>query len=384
MKRVGILTFYKSENVGAVLQACALQNTLTGMGYSAQIIQYLDQKKKQSRIPKVKRIAHNLWYDVIKRGLLRDIKWRRICDFVEKYDTLSEKAYFSNGAIHRDPPQYEVYITGSDQVWNPGITGNDETYYLTFAPAETIRMSYGASLGNISVLQRDPEKMAYMLCQLDAISVREQDTACAISDLINKPVSQVLDPTLLLDAQRWMTFTAPMEAMVKQPYILCYYMPGNPAMERGIRNIAERLREKTKLPIVNIGKKDWHRLRFCKEDLFDHGPLEFLWLMQHASYVVTNSFHGTAFSINFGKPFYVPTADNESSATTRTSRILSLLFALKLEDRLVPVDADGNITNPKVTEQILDYTEAHSKLKELKDASIAFLQNSCEGKKKEQ
>lgn len=383
MKSVGILTFYKSENVGAVLQACALQNVLTEMGYTAQIIQYVDQKKKQSRIPTAKRIAHNLWYDGIKRGLLRDIKWRRICDFVEKYDSLSEKAYFSHAAIHKDPPLYDVYITGSDQVWNPSITGNDETYYLTFAPAEAVRLSYGASLGNISVLQRDPEKTAYMLRQLDAISVREKDAACAISDMIHKPVTQVLDPTLLLDAEKWTTFIAHRKPVVKQPYILCYYMPGNSAMEEGIRNIADTLRKKTGLPVVNIGKKDWQKLRFCKEDLFDHGPLEFLWLIKNAAYVVTNSFHGTAFSINFGKPFYVPTADNESTAATRTSRILSLLSALKLEERLIPVDANGNITSPKITEQSLDYTEAHSKLAELRDTSVAFLRNGCEGKIKE-
>ena len=380
MKSVGILTFYKSENVGAVLQACALQQVLTEMGYSAQIIQYLDQKKKQSRLSKGKRIIHNLWYTGIKRGLLRDLRWRRICDFVEKYDTLSEKAYFSQAAIHKDPPQYDIYITGSDQVWNPSVTGNDETYYLTFAPAEAIRLSYGASLGNISVLQKDPEKLKYMLCQLDAISVREKDAACAISDLIQKPVTQVLDPTLLLDAQRWMRFTANSAPVVKHPYILCYYMPGNAAIEKGIRNIAETLHKKTGLPVVNIGKKDWQKLRFCKEDLFDHGPLEFLWLIQNAACVVTNSFHGTAFSINFGKPFYVPATGNENTAITRTSRIFSLLSALELEDRLVRVDNEGNMMSSEIAEQTIDYTEINNKLTELRNASVAFLKNTCEGK----
>lgn len=377
MRTVGIITFYKSENIGAVLQAFALQYSLAKLGYHAEIIQYTDAQKKTAHIPRGKLFLHNLWYHTIKRSMLQDKKWRRICAFIEEYDTLSPEAFHSAALLHQVPPIYDIYITGSDQVWNPSITGNDEAYFLTFAPVTAVRFSYGASLGNISILKKQTEKMKYLIGQLDAVSVREKDAAEAICELIGAPVTQVLDPTLLLNSSEWASLTEKTPSVVEYPYILCYYMPGDKAIEAGIRKASEYIKKITGLRIVNIGKKDWARLGFHREDIFDNGPLEFLWLIQHASYVVTNSFHGTAFSANLKRSFFVPIKTTENKQATRSSRIVSFLDMLGLNDRMFEVDDNGRALSDIYPALEMDYRDAYSRLKTARADSVLFLKNNC-------
>ncbi len=382
MKRVGIITFYKSENIGAVLQAYALQKKLHNLGFQAEIIQYTDKIKRSAKMNKVKRVFHKLWFDVIKRGIFRDRKWRRTCDFVNTHILLSKEKYSSSVTLHRTPPVYDVYITGSDQVWNPNITGNDESYFLTFAPAEKRRISYGASLGNIDILNKNPEKIKYLLRQLDAISVREKDAAEAIEQLTGNSVTQVLDPTILLTNEDWSSLTKEMAPLTEKPYILCYYIPGDPAIEQGIRNAANYLKQKTGYEIINLGKKDKERIRFSKEDVFDNGPLEFLWYVEHASYVVTNSFHGTAFSINFKKPFFVPRKSNENKTKSRASRIVSILELTGLSERMFEIDDNGKLVSDNYPDDAMDFTDAHQKLNTLRQESLSFLENNCNEEQK--
>lgn len=377
MKRVGIVTFYKSENVGAVLQAYALQKKLCKLGCQAEIIQYTDKIKRFAKMNSVKRVLHKLWYDIIKRKVLRDQKWKRTCRFVDKYIVLSKETYTSAAILHQSPPEYDIYITGSDQVWNPSITGNDESYFLTFAPQEKIKISYGASMGNIGVLNKNPAKMKYLLSQLDAISVRERDATVAISRLIDREVTQVLDPTLLLNVDDWSSLTADMSPLIEKPFILCYYIPGDKSIEKGIRKTAEYLKEKTGYQIVNLGKKDWEKVRLKRSDVFNNGPIEFLWYVQHAAFVVTNSFHGTAFSINFQKPFFVPKKADENQSKSRSSRIVSILELIDLSGRLFEIDNEGNpISNSYPCENV-DFSEPHMKLNVLRNKATEFLVNNC-------
>ncbi|GAG83677.1 unnamed protein product, partial [marine sediment metagenome] len=263
------------------------------------------------------------------------------------YLTVSEQKYFSVDHLYRYEMPYDIFITGSDQVWNPQSTiSSPEPYFLRFASKGKRKISYAASFGLSSIPDALRSKYAEWLSNIDFISVRENQGADIVRDISDRKAEVVLDPTLLLDSTAWNTLAAEPECM--KPYILLYVQHYSPYTTK----LAYYLSRKTGYSIVRIARGYMREGLECKvKHLFDAGPSEFLGLFRHASFVLTSSFHGTAFSVNYNKPFY--SIVRKGGAVN--SRMISLLDNLNLESRLLFVGADF----PKDDDIFMDFSKTN-------------------------
>lgn len=344
-KRVGIITICKCNNYGAELQAYATVEKLRQMGYEAEIIDYLYYKSWRFRDSRVSRpfVPMNIkgrisyWVKYRLAGLMMETvapcflpsmrrRIKRFADF-HQANTPFSKQYLSMDDLYRDLPLYDIYMTGSDQVWNPSASSSIEPYFLSFAPQGAKRVSYAASFGVNQIDEELQPRYAKLLSTYDRIGVREADGCNLVKQLCGKEATWVLDPTLLLGKNNWMKVSGKYP-QVPQHYVLIYQLSDS----RSIAELAKRIGHEKKIPILRIAK----RACFVKKDngvhnLLDVGPSEFLSLIAGADYVLTNSFHGTAFSINMGVPFWTIVSTKKAN----NSRIESLLGMLGLKERML-------------------------------------------------
>jgi hypothetical protein len=237
--------------------------------------------------------------------------------FYDEYMHMGRR-YNSDEELFANPPEYDVYVTGSDQVWNPRYIR--EKFYLGFVEHGR-KISYAASLGVSKIPDENKNLMSEYLNGMDGISVREIPAIRMLEELTDKKIKVNCDPVFLIDKLRWQSI----EKMPDKPtedYILCYMIYKPKWFNEWLRSV----KRKTGKKIVFVGLTGY---RPVINDGFvrSAGPREFLWLIDHSSGVVTSSFHGTAFSILFGKPF-VTIPD-----PPRPDRIKNLLQLFGLEDR---------------------------------------------------
>ena len=203
-----------------------------------------------------------------------------------------------------------------------------------------------------------------------AISTREKSGAKILETILQQDISIMIDPVFLLSRSQWnrlINFYT-----CKAPYILCYFMPGNKIIERKIESIAEQLRETTGYEIINVGKKDYARIFYRTSDCFGNGPLEFISLIKNAKFVITNSFHGTAFSIIYHKIFWVPVFKEMDGGGVFNTRILEMLDYFSLSDRAI----DVNERNVDYTSIISKGEEIDNKIVKSRIEAINYLEKS--------
>lgn len=373
MKTIGTITFHDATNYGALLQAYALQKTLGGMGHVSEIIDYCSPQRGLIGLSRFHRMKHFLWDKVVKRVLGGTKRRKHTEDFRRRHLCLSTKKYVSAETLHLDPPRYDAYITGSDQVWNPTTSSNDSSYFLSFAPPGKRLIAYGASFGVSKLKAKYISDYQGRIKRIHWLSTREIEGRSIIYKLTGRDAEIVLDPTLLIKQEQWSHVAIPYDTSA--PYILCYYMPGDKEVNRSITMLAQQVASLSGWKIICIGQKEYIRFYPGRRSVFNAGPAEFLGLLQNASFVVTNSFHGTAFSINFKKPFIVPINMNLPPGKALNSRITSLLKAVGLEDRQLP--AGSNLIKKDQLE--VDFSEATVRLEKERMKSIAFLHNALQG-----
>lgn len=343
--KIGVITIEKVNNYGAELQATATIKVLQGMGYETEIIDYCYYKNwnfKDTRISapfvsmSVKgRLMYWVKYRLVNRivakilPLLYPTVKRRIQRFEDfhKINTRMSKRYLSMPELYQTKMDYDVYVVGSDQVWNPSASSSIEPYFLTFAPKEAKKISYASSFGVSNIPASLYEKYKRLLSNIDYLSVREQTGVCLVKTLTGRDATCVLDPTLLLNKKQWGNIMLAYPHMPSR-YILVYQLLPSETLPSLAKSIAEEM----KCPIYYLAKRAYavnapNGMRVIK----DAGPAEFLWLIKNASCVVTNSFHGTAFSVNFCTPFYTVLNSKRGS----NARITSLLNSVNLMGRIV-------------------------------------------------
>lgn len=372
MKTIGVITYHESINYGANLQAYALQEVLRGMGYAPEVIDYNAPQMFCASLSRLHWLRHVAWCNIARLlvGTERQEKTKR---FRQKHMRISPRQYCDLETLHSEPPCYDAYVTGSDQVWNPFIQGNDPSYFLTFAPVGRRRIAYAASFGLSRIPDQFTTQYREWLSRIHYLSTRELEGKLIIKELTGREAEVTLDPTLLLDEQHWCRIAVPYDT--DRPYILCYYMPGDKLVNRSIDEIARQVSTLTGWDIVSIGQKEYMRLVPWRRSIFDAGPDDFIGLVQNASFIVTNSFHGTAFAANYGKPFAIPVNPALPPERALSSRITSLLRILGLEDRLVP--AGESLPAGYILD--VDYREAGMILQQERQKSIDFLRNALEG-----
>lgn len=374
MKTVGIITYHHYYNYGTVLQAYALQKAIDKLGgYNAEIIDYRSINEEElSRLQTIFMRIRRLFvyvkeYDRVSRlhryRYILTKKNRAFDLFFEQNLPTGKIVYQSYSQLKDNPPHYDIYITGSDQTWSPKI-GFRPAMFLDFAVATGIRIAYAPSIGQ-SVLSK--EEKAYLNVNLqpyDAVSCREQrGSELLLSFVKGKDIKTVLDPTLLLDATDWDELAIPPE--INKQYILCYFI----GHRTYYRDIAKKLSEKLNLPLYYI-PVSWRELGENCNLLPDAGPKEFLGLIRDARLVLTDSFHGTVFSINYRKTFYSFTKIAGGNSASDNSRLYDILNTLHLSGRLI----DDSITDIPFSD--VNYNDAEKVLAIKRKQSLKYLSDS--------
>lgn len=363
MKKVGIVTFHAANNFGAVLQCYALEHFIEQMGFIAEIIDYRPKSltteyKAIIRHP-IKFIKSKGFFSGIKRffniRLMFEInkRNRKFVHFRKHNLKTSRRVHFSSEALKKNPPIYDYYIAGSDQIWNPYLpNGLDEAFFLSFSPVEKRRIAYGVSIGQTKDIgDETADKFEVYVQHFDYISTREKTAAGFLKKISSKKIVTVLDPVLLLDAQEWDRII--ISPKVNQKYLFIYNLQPN----KQIIDFANQISENYNLKVVCFRKDG---LENVIDSFMFSSPGEFLGLLKNSEMVITNSFHGTVFSILYHKPFYT------FPHTTRGERMLDLLNTLGLQDRILykPIDE---------VDFIINYEQVEGKLSVEREKSLDFL-----------
>lgn len=343
-KKIGILTYHDSDNYGSVLQAYALSHYINSLGADCKIIDY--------RKPQVKNL-YNIWKRPTNRNaILTDIfqipyysklkkRKKNFENFRKKHLPLSSTLYTKQNDLKNS--KYDLYLVGSDQVWNVNIVDFDTSYLLDFTDKK--KFSYAASFGS-SIKNADSfHKYKSLFQKFDKITVREIAGKNLCENELGLSADLVCDPVFLLSADQWRKLKS--KITIKEDYIFCYFAGGvSKEMEEFSKNLASK--HNCKRVIVMFDWHDWNKKKLIK--CFESGPQEFLTLLDNAKFVCTNSFHGTALSIILNKDFYVDGSHSDV-------RIKSLL-------------AISNRENALVGSNIIPETEkTHTSLNELIDSS---------------
>lgn len=348
------ITCHNVYNYGATLQAYALQTYLQSLGNEVEIIDYAPRYHSWScwNIPEnstvYKLASKNMFIHFLyachrwikhkrETNLIREKKFD---EFDKKYLRLTTKHYINYEQLKQDPPKADIYIAGSDQIWNPvGGTGLDPAFYLNFGEAGIHRISYAASFGVSILNEHQKDIIKNYLSGMDHISVRESTGLNILKSLnINSGV-QVLDPVFLLDKATWLQLIGGTKKVVEGSYVLIYdFFQDDP----NIQQLAFEFKSMTGFNIVSVNNSG--KLPYADINISDASPLEFLSLINNANVVISNSFHATAFSIILNKEFYVyPVIRHKNQ-----SRMIDLLNQFQLSDRYNTSKIQSNINWEKI------------------------------------
>lgn len=326
--RINTITCHDVYNLGASLQAYALAAYLQGQGHEVQIIDYQPLYLRHYRLagvpnPRFDKPFLREAYQIAKfPGRLYDrltSKRKKAFDrFTADYLPVTQTTYSDITSLRADPPEADLYIAGSDQIWNPLFrNGKDPAFFLNFVPEGKRRISYAASFAVERLEKQDADRMKPWLEKLDDVSVRETSGIALLADMGIKGV-QVVDPVFLLPRESWERLAVHPHM---QDYILVYDFDNHPK----VKEIAQAISRQTGKKIVSLFPVDWADAVWA-----DAGPCEFLGAVQNAGIVLSNSFHATAFSLIFGKDFYVVNRTEGINA-----RMKDLVGDLGLADRLI-------------------------------------------------
>lgn len=317
-KKCGIITFHRAINYGAVLQAFALRNYINkNFSVDCDVIDYrcesIENMYKPSNSKNPKYIIKNFF------GLKKQNKFM---EFVN--EKIGIKNPIKKSELASEGEKYDVLITGSDQVWGESRVGKDNSYFLDFVKESDKKVSYAASMGSESISEDKRELYRNLLSDFRMISTREESAAESLSELLGREVSVSLDPTLLLLKDEWRNIAS--DRFKNKNYLLIYTLTSS---EKLIRFAKKTAKEKG-LEIYYISDT-FHHIKGVKI-LRCLSPEDWVAAFLNASYVVTNSFHGTAFSVNFNKDFNV---EITAGLAQRGTRITDFLNLLGLQERLI-------------------------------------------------
>ena len=364
MKRIGILTMHRVQNYGSALQAYALQEYINRLGYDAELIDYIfpNGRHKQKR-SLMKRIKSTLFKWAFCLSILR--KNKRFARFYKAYYKCSERQFAHPEALMKYDYPYDILVTGSDQVWNPIHVLTDTSFFLPFAHEHTPKVAYAPSFSVSSVPEGFDAIIRPYVESYSHLSVREKSGLDIVSALTDKEVTMVCDPTLLLTKDDWTLLAEQSEIKVSEPYILVYVLSYAYNPYPAINAIIEKVQQELNLPLILLDAPildmKFKNARFIK----DAGPAEFLYLVQHASFIITTSFHGTAFALNFGIPFYSVIKDRSGFDT----RMMDLIDAVEADRAIV---YDRPIDRPLT----MEYADIAKRLEGMREHSQDYLKRS--------
>lgn len=330
--KIGILTMHKVVNYGSALQAYALQHFLRNQGFENEIIDYVFTNKPHG-------IKNWIRY-LIKCDFLKDLKFRKFWN--ENY-ILSTYSFLRKEEITEEKCKYDIYMTGSDQVWNPNHKGCERTFMFDFIKSPFAKKISYASSFSTSIIPEDYRKdYSKLLSKYSFVSVRESNALNLIKELTGKNASLVCDPTFLLDKNAWEVLRIQSKIKIQEPYVLFYILTYayNPYPE--IENIIQKIQKQFEgRKFIFLNGKISDRRRANSIVLNNITPNDFISLIERAEFIVTTSFHGTAFAVNFRKPFY----SIIQSDLALDDRMYSFLDKIGLQKRAICYNKSLNYEN---------------------------------------
>jgi len=381
--KIGIITIYfRSYNYGGLLQSYALTEFINKKTkHQAEQISYAALPVKKNLSEKwdlikgfsIKSLLEKaiIKLDILCRIILKpDIskkfkKREQLCD--DFRNMVPHSVETTDNDLKSLNQKYDVFISGSDQVWNPNTFHSP--FFLDFVMDHKKKIAFAASMGVNALSIRQKKKLLPLISRFDFISVREKRAKKILEKCIpDTEIQIVLDPVLLLDTSEWNRIA---RSLIKdQKYIYAYFL--------GERQKNIRLSKKTakilNLPIATVPyiyrRYNGFDHKFGDIKLYDAGPCEFLGLIRDAAFILTDSFHATVFSVVFKKPFFVYDRDLENDTNSMNSRLVDFLEKLGLEDRRI--SNEKQLTTEKTAETI-DYQRVYSILQKEKENAMEFL-----------
>lgn len=390
LKHVGIVTLHYVDNHGGVLLTYGLQNAIERLGYRAEIIDY-DPTQLPTRLGHVIRTSMRRLGKLPAYLLHPRATWSRFANgsaglpslhphksmglraerfehFRGRHIKITSRKWKSAGELKKSPPVFNAYVCGSDQIWNPFMCrpgnrpGFDRAYFLDFAPAVN-RISYAPSISIPRIPDNLADEFVSLTNGIQRVSCRERAGAETIAQLCRREVRWVADPVLLLSAEDWRDLAGPPPG---ERYLLCYFL----GAAEGYRAFARELARTHGLGVKVISANPDDTEALGAEDVSSIGPAEFLSLIMGATFVCTDSFHGTLFSIIFERPFFVFERPGSAGQKSMASRLHSVLGRLGLSARLRPADEFP----PAAVD--MNFEDARTKLETYRAESLDYLREA--------
>lgn len=380
MSRIGILTFHYADNCGALLQLLALTNYLEDIGYSVEVIDYQSDilnkrnaifqspvfrfvkgwKSEKNLLMKLYKGIGGIVYS-FKRNLkfFKLVKERRCFnEYRKKYIKSISKRIFDINDLNSISEQYDCIIVGSDQLWNTELFNGtaDDVYFMNSDAVQCKKITYAISAGD--VLKMKSEQIKYAVRNFDIISVREEQLCEQLRNSIEQNVTTVLDPVFLCPFSYWNNIG---NFSLGFKYIFLYVLETNTKLIDVLNKTIKNMHDPD-IKVIEVGYK---KIYSGSTLITDVDPIKFLSLIKGAEYVISNSFHATAFSIIFHKEFY------SIKHSTRNARIENLLLKANLYERMVETEDDVSF-EPISYSKVFEFLESEIKKSKL------FLSNALE------
>lgn len=389
--RIGIITYHRAVNFGAVLQVYALSRFLSELGHEVYIIDYFRTvaQSKEFFSFHVWKTAFGMVYrnpfslllyvlDMLKQRVnkaerlkkkMRKQKETRFANYFAKFRKthlkLTSQTYNSPDDLRNNPPEMDVYVAGSDQIWGQGNTTFSPAFYLDFGKKEVRRISYAPSFGKSVIDKHWHDDFKRNISRFDAVSVREKSGVKIIEDICKVKATHTLDPTLLIDDYNVITENL----KDKGDFIFAYRLHQNDRLSSLLSDLIKDISGKCGVEVKTVSTTD--DFTSLGEDLVV-GVEGFLGLIAHSKIVITNSFHGTVFAILHRKPFICfPRDDGKQGQNTR---MLDLLSDLGLMSRYFDPQQESEIA--RYISDDIDWTSVSERLAAMRKHSVDYLTNA--------
>lgn len=366
-QKVLVITRHAIANYGSLLQAVATQKAVENLGVECKIIDYIrkDEYHANSTVT-IAKTKKRIRKNPVLFMLYCIIRFPENVIINRKFEKMRKKILPMTECIHTKEElrnkleDADYYMTGSDQVFGPVLYGGyDWSYFLDFVPDSRKKIAYAASFGKMEIDSEDAKKMQRLLNRYDHVAVRENQAVGLLKEW-NIDANQVIDPTLLFNAQEWKKLINYSDNKNKNKYVLIYQIHNN----KELSDYAKKFAKKMNLPLVRVSAM----IHQCfKGGKFVAVPKlsDFLTYINNAAYIVTDSFHGTAFAINFNTPFVTLMPKTGTSA-----RNISLLELTGLTGQIAKDAEDFHVLDKKV-----DFSKANEVLELERKRSIDILKS---------
>lgn len=368
--RLGGLTWWRN-NYGSILQAYALQQELNSIpNISYEIINQYGKKiaSVDNLLDKIKTLGfcktaqRVVWKFGMKKLRNRSTNTQK---FIDKRLKVSPKQYTEKNIAEANS-EYDGFVCGSDQIWNPTLTELDSMYWLGFSDDRKLRFAYAPSIGVDDVSDKEAKTIQKNLNRFYAISCREEAGTQLLNRIIGKQVCEtVLDPTLLVDRKIWDQMCPVFRS---EPYIFVYMLRGTKEQRQIIERFAESVKMKiVTMPFMEAEYPVWYDFKFGDKKIWDAAPDEFVSSIRNAAYVFTDSFHSSVFSILYHVPFF----NFPKRGKAQMSRIKGLQNLLQIDSRMVNSEDDVN----RVAQKQIDWETVDNILEEARKQSRNYIRN---------